>query len=367
MPVTVWSPSRVPIPPPQPWPFVVDSFYVQPLQPPRRIAGGRLTCPVTARRSVSGARGILPPGSLVCKMRRAQVGRGAFPPSERLDVLALATSPPADSHCPATRWRLAEMTAVLRDHARTQAMSRSTLWRTRAAAALKPHRSVSWRQSHAPAVAAKARDLCALYGHALRFSPQGRLVLGGDAKTGRQMLQRTYSTQPAQPGKPEQREHEYRRPGGRGLMASWVVPTGQGRWHLGPTRPSEAVAAPLANVVRQRPARPRYAWVVANLTTHWSLEVCRLVAAGCALPVLPKPLRRGAQRRACLSDPTHQPVVHCTPQHGSGLNQVALWFGVLARRFLQRGAFCSVDDFAARLRDDLDVYNTHYAHPYRWT
>jgi DDE superfamily endonuclease len=357
----------VPIPPPKPWPFVVDAFYVQPLQTPRRIAGWRLTCTATARRSVSGALGILHTGSLVCKMRRAQVGRGAFPPSERLDVLSLATSTPADYHGPATRWSLDAMTAVLRDHARTQAMSRSTLWRTRAAADLKPHRSVYWLNSHAPACEAKARDLCELYVNALRFSQQGRLVICVDEKTGRPILQRTYPTQPAQPGKPEKREHEYIRHGVRVLMASFVVPTGQGLWHLGPTRTSEDFAAHLANVVRQLPDMPRYDWVVDNLNTPWSLEVCRLVAAWCDLPLLPKTLRRGAQRRAFLSDPTHKHVVHFTPKHGSWLNQVELWFGVLARRFLKRGDFCSIEDFAARLLDYLDVYHTHYAHPYRWT
>jgi DDE superfamily endonuclease len=112
---------------------------------------------------------------------------------------------------------------------------------------------------------------------------------------------------------------------------------------------------------------PRYDWVVDNLNTHWSLEVCRLVAAWCDLPFVPKALHRGVQRRAFLSDPTHKHVVHFTPKHGSWLNQVELWFGGLARRFLKRGDFCSVDDFEARLLDYLDVYNTHYAHPYRWT
>jgi len=56
-------------------------------------------------------------------------------------------------------------------------------------------------------------------------------------------------------------------------------------------------------------------------------------------------------------------VVHFTPKHGSWLNQVELWFGVLARRLLKRGDLCSVNDFEARLLDYLDVYNTHYAHP----
>jgi hypothetical protein len=67
---------------------------------------------------------------------------------------------------------------------------------------------VAGLQSHAPAFEAQARDLWELSVHALRFSQQGRLVSGVDAKTGRQMLQRPYPTPPAQPGKPETREHE---------------------------------------------------------------------------------------------------------------------------------------------------------------
>ena len=63
----------------------------------------------------------------------------------------------------------------------------------------------------------------------------------------------------------------------------------------------------------------------------------------------------------------HTHVFHFTPIHGSWLNQVELWFSVLARRYLKRGDFCSPEDFETRLLDYLDVYNTHHAHPYRWT
>jgi len=214
------------------------------------------------------------------------------------------------------------MTAALRDHTRTRAMSRSTLWRILDDADLKPHRSVYWLNSHDPAFEAKARDICHLYVNALRFYQHGRLVICVDEKTGMQILQRAHPTQLAQPGKPEKREHEYIRHGVRVLIASFVVPTGQVLWHLGPTRTSEDFAAHLANVVRQLPAMQHYDWVVDNLHTHWSLEVCRVVAAWCDLPFVPKGLQRGVQRRAFLSDPTHKHVLHFTPKHGSWLNQV---------------------------------------------
>src|SRR5205085_6887713 len=174
-------------------------------------------------------------------------------------------------------------------------------------------------------------------------------------------------TQPMAPGQPEKREHEYIRHGVRALIASFVVATGQVVWNLGQTRTSEDFATHLANVVQQLPAMQRYDWVVDNLNTHWSLEVCRLVAQWSDVPFAPQELRRGAQRRAFLCDPTHKHVVHFTPKHGSWLNQVELWFGVLARRFLTRGDFASAAEFETRLQAYLDDYNANYAHPYRWT
>ena len=300
-------------------------------------------------------------------MRREQDGRGAFPPAEQVDVLSIATSTPTAYHGPAPRWSLDDSATALHPHTSGGAMSRSTLWRVLEEADLKPHRCVYWLNSHDPAFAAKARALCELYVHALRFYQQDRLVICTDEKTGMQILQRKYPTHLPQPGQPEKREQEYIRHGTRVLLASFLVPTGQVVWTLSPTRTREDFAAHLTTVVSQLPAMARYDWVLDNLNTHWSLEVCRVVAAWGALPFAPKTLERGVQRRAFLSDPTQKQVFHFTPTHGSWLNQVELWCSVLARRFLQRGDFASVEDFATRLCDYLEVYNTHQAHPYRWT
>jgi DDE superfamily endonuclease len=299
-------------------------------------------------------------------MHRARVARGAFPPSASVQGLSMATKKPATFHCPATRWSLDDLVAALSPH-RRQPMSRSSLWRLLEEADLKPPRSVYWLNSHAPDCEAKAHTICQLYGHALRFYPEGRLVICADEKTGRQILQRRSPTQPVQPGTPEKREYASIRHGVRALRASFVVPTGQRVWHRGQTRTSADGAAHLANVVHQLPAMQRYDWVVDNLNTHWSVDVCRLVAAWCDLPCAPKALERGVQRRAFLSDPTHKQVCHFTPTHGSWLKQVELWLSVLARRLLKRGDDDAAHEFDTRLSAYLEVYNTHHAHPYRWT
>ena len=111
----------------------------------------------------------------------------------------------------------------------------------------------------------------------------------------------------------------------------------------------------------------RYDWVMDNLHTHWSLDVCRLVARWCRVPFEPAKLTKGVQRRAFLGDPSHRHVFHFTPKHGSWLNQADLFFGVLQRRFVARGSFTSIKDFERRLERFLKDYNARHAHPYRWT
>jgi hypothetical protein len=284
---------------------------------------------VTAIPLAVGEVALLSTASVACKMRRAQVGPGAFPPSQRLEVMAMATRKPATYHCPATRWSLDDLVAALWQR-RPCTMSRSSVWRILEEADLKPHRSVYGLHSHAPDFEATAHDICSLYINALRLLEQGRVVICSDEKTGRQMLERTYPTQPLAPGQPAKREHESIRHGTRALMASFVVATGPVVWNLGQTRTSTDCATPLAHVVTQLPDMHRDDWGVDNLNTPWSLDVCRVVAQWCQGPLVAKDLRHGVQRRAFLSDPSHTHVFHFTPKQGAWLNQGALWFSVLA-------------------------------------
>src|SRR6187431_2761187 len=161
-------------------------------------------------------------------MRRGPVGLGDFPPSQQLEVIATASSATTEHGQAATRWSLDDLAATLINQAaHACAMSRSTIWRILNAADLKPHRSVYWLNSHDPDFDRKAQDICQLYVRAPALYQHGELVICTDEKTGMQILQRKYPTTPAQPGKPEKREHEYIRHGTRCLIASLVVPTGQ--------------------------------------------------------------------------------------------------------------------------------------------
>jgi transposase len=57
---------------------------------------------------------------------------------------------------------------------------------------------------------------------------------------------------------------------------------------------------------------------------------------------------------------------HFTPTHDSWLNQIELWLSILARKFLKRNIFDSVDDMVKKIIAYIEEYN-RIVKPFRWT
>ena len=55
-----------------------------------------------------------------------------------------------------------------------------------------------------------------------------------------------------------------------------------------------------------------------------------------------------------------------TPKHASWLNQVEIFFSILARRLLKNGIFTSETDLAEQLLAFIETYN-QTAQPFKWT
>ena len=68
-----------------------------------------------------------------------------------------------------------------------------------------------------------------------------------------------------------------------------------------------------------------------------------------------------------LSDLRQRTVFHFTPMRVSWLNQIKLWFSVLARIVLRRVNFTSAEDLQQLISAQIDSFGQILAEPFRST
>jgi len=243
---------------------------------------------------------------------------------------------------------------------------------------LKPHRTRYWLNTTEVDLTKferEAGEVCQTYLDApRRQAEENTRTISVDEKTGIQALERIAPTKPTAPGQVERREFEYRRHGTMGLIAGMDVCSGR---IISPlvreTRTEEDFLEYLDGVVQTDPDA-HWIFVVDNLNTHVGELIVRYVAEWCGIgsDTLGKKGRKGilqnmASRRTFLADSTHRLRFVYTPKHASWLNQIEIWFSILARRLLKRASFSSPEDLSARLLSFIDYFNDLLAKPFKWT
>jgi putative transposase len=170
----------------------------------------------------------------------------------------------------------------------------------------------------------------------------------------------------------EKREFEYIRHGTLCLTASFMVATGKViAPTVTPTRTEEDFCGHLQRTVATNPSAG-WVFVVDNLNTHCSESLVRWIAKLEGVQDLGNKGQNGIlhnmqSRSAFLSDPTHRLRLLYTPKHCSWLNQVEIWFSILARRALKRASFSSTQELGKALLAFIEYFNRVLAKPFRWT
>ena len=202
---------------------------------------------------------------------------------------------------------------------------------------VKPWKAETFKFSTDPELVAKVTDIIGLY----LAPPENAVVLCVDEKSQIQALDRTQKVLPMQPGHAEQRTHDYVRHGTTTLFAALEIATGQVTGLCKNRHRHQEFLAFLKHVARAYPDRELHL-VMDNYAAHKRIEI----------------------RDWLTANPRIQ--VHFTPTSGSWLNLVEVWFGIIERQAIRRGAFPSVRDLMIKIRAFIDGWNRR-KHPFIWT
>jgi len=267
-------------------------------------------------------------------------GPGLFPPQQRHEVIALACSHPPDHGFAMTHWSLRTLARAVSQQGLVDQLAPETLRRWLQIADLRLHRYRSWLYSHDPLFAERLQDIVALY---TQPPPHSR-VYCLDERTGMQALEYWAAETGARPGRPARREFHYTRHGTRTLFGCLEVHTGQVYGRCFSQHRGEELLQFLYGLLPQLPTDLTLHFVLDNLATHKRRDVQEFIASF-----------------------NGRVQLHFTPTRASWLNQIELWFGLLQQRVLKRGSFTGLPDLDDKVMAFIDYYNTHEAHPYRWT
>jgi len=275
---------------------------------------------------------------------RARSGRPIeITPLERHQVIAAACRSPREFGVDRTLWTHQSLRDAVVSAGLVHAISSTSVGMILDEAEIKPHRVKRWCHSRDPDFQKKMRAIVRLY----IDPPPGQPALCIDEKTGMQALSRSRALQPAQQRRAARFEFEYQRNGTRCLFGCFHIATGRVIARCAPHRTRQDFLSFLdlvASVYRQS----RVHLVLDNLNTHKDTSQGRFISEWNR--------RHGGRFR-----------FHYTPTHGSWLNQIELWFGIVSRRVLRYGEFRSPDDLVAAIESFVDTWNRVEAHPFRWT
>jgi transposase len=241
------------------------------------------------------------------------------------------------------------------------APSKSTLHRALKGHRLKPHQSRYFLNITDPDFFPKMAHLVALY-----ENPPSRLFFF-DECPGIQILSRLVPDMQTDTMKQRLEEFEYIRNGTLDVLAFLNHADGTVALECHADHTTETFLGVFQRHAERQPAAEPIHYVMDNLSSHRSYPFCQLVARLSKIQCPPeKELSTQAKRAEWLQRDDKRIVIHLTPFHGSWLNLVEIWFGIMGRKVLTE-SFGSPDELKGALETFQDTWNLLLAHPFRWT
>lgn len=261
------------------------------------------------------------------------------------------------------RWTIRWAAAHLAEHPEiiNATPSKSSIHRILKENNLKPHQSRYFLHITDPDFFPKMDHLIKLY-----LNPPQNLFFF-DECPGIQILKRLAPDLRTDATKKRLEEFEYIRNGTMNVLAFFNYADGKVYADCKADHKTDTFLDIFRHHVASCPAKEKLHYVMDNLATHRGYPFCKTVAelSGVACPS-EKELNNLDKRVKWLSSTDKRIVIHFTPYHGSWLNLVEFWFGIMNKKVLNE-SFGSSEDLKEGFDAFLEEWNTLLAHPFRWS
>lgn len=239
-------------------------------------------------------------------------------------------------------------------------ISKTTIHRILQANNLKPHRSKYYLHISDPDFFPKADHIIHLYLH-----PPKNLYCF-DECPGIQVLKRNMPGIQTENREIRLKEFEYSRNGTIDVFAFFAVNTGKVFATCRPDHKIETLIEVFEKQLELAPKNEPLHYIMDNLSSHCCYGLCKLIAKHSSVACPPEAeLDRMEKRREWLTAADKRTIFHYAPFHGSWLNQVEIWFGILGAKCFDE-SYNSPGAMHKAIYEFIDMWNTFLFKPFKW-
>lgn len=260
-----------------------------------------------------------------------------------------------------TRWSIRWAETYFQNHQEIlqSPISRSSIHRLLKLNAIKPYRNKYFLQICDPDFFPKMEKIIKVYNSSYQY------LFCLDECTGLQALERVAPRLPVLDNHPEYLEPEYVRHGTVSILSILQVSTGLVFTDCIPDHTSSTVISSVRKHILQYDRSSELHYICDNYASHSTEEFCSGIAELCGVK-LPK-LKTAQERRQWMEDPGKRIIFHFLPTHGSWLNLIEIWFGILQQKSLKNESFLSSKNLENRIVSYTNTWNTEFAHPFKFS
>ncbi len=277
---------------------------------------------------------------------------------QRLTAFYCQTTPLKNGGKWTIRWAKSYLDTNCHIIAAAISISESSIHRILRQQHLKPHLSKYYLQITDPDFFPKMEHLLDLFANL----PEKTFFF--DECPGIQILTRIAPDMPTEHRRRWLKEFEYNRNGTLDVMAFLEAKTGKVFAKCTFDHKSETFNSIFRLHVKSQPLTEQLNYIMDNLASHCNDGFVKLVAELCNIKNIPK-LKNADERREWLQSNNKRIVIHFTPFHGSWLNWVENWFGILNQKCLN-SSYDSAESFIETIYEFIEKWNILLAHPFEW-